>query len=81
MIMPPPLAARAVPSADDPTATHLPLFIAATTPFAVVALLFYCARLYSRMAPSMHLYWDDYVITLGVVRTGPAKERALTAVV
>ena len=65
MILSPPLAARA---ADDPHATHLPLFIASTTPFAVVALLFYFARLYSRMAPSMHLYWDDYVITLGVVR-------------
>jgi hypothetical protein len=70
VVLQPSLAARqAAPHMlDDPKATHLPLFIASTTPFAVVALFFYCARIYSRMAPNMHLYWDDYVITLGVVR-------------
>jgi hypothetical protein len=65
MILQPRLVARA---ADDLNATHLPVFIASTTPFAVVALIFYCARIYSRLAVSMHLYWDDYFITLGVVR-------------
>ena len=65
MILQPPLAARAA-AVQTP---RLPLFMAsATHPFAVVALLFYCARIYSRMVPSMHLFWDDYVITLGVVR-------------
>jgi hypothetical protein len=66
MILQPPLVARA---ADDPNATHLPVFIATTTPFAILALFFYCARIYSRLAPSMRLYWDDYVITVGVIAT------------
>jgi hypothetical protein len=53
---------------DDANATHLPMFVATTTPFAVLALVFYSARMYSRMVPTIHLYWDDYIITLGLVR-------------
>jgi hypothetical protein len=45
-----------------------PVFIAATTPFALLATVFYVARMYSRMLPTLHLHWDDCLITLGYVR-------------
>jgi hypothetical protein len=53
---------------QDPKATAKPLFIASTAPFAVLAALFYFARIYSRVVPAIHLFWDDYLITLGFVR-------------
>ena len=52
---------------DDPNATHAPLFIAATAPFVGLAMFFYCARMYSRTVPTIHLYWDDYIVSLAFV--------------
>jgi hypothetical protein len=44
-----------------------PMFVAATTPFALLATGFFFARLYSRMVPA-RLHWDDYLVASGYVR-------------
>jgi hypothetical protein len=46
-----------------------PMFLAATAPFASLATVFFFARLYSRMVPTLRLHWDDYLVALGYVRS------------
>jgi hypothetical protein len=52
---------------QNPNATHAPIFYATTTPFAFLMVLFFAARIYSRVRPVMLLYWDDLFLTLGFV--------------
>jgi hypothetical protein len=74
------LAAREnLAAMQDPKATAEPLFIASTAPFAALAAFFYFARIYSRMVPAIHLFWDDYLITLGFVRYIRLNRYALTS--
>lgn len=59
------LSKRASTKLND---SHVTLMLAVTIPFFVLTLLFYGLRIYSRLRPSPHLYWDDYTITLALVR-------------
>jgi hypothetical protein len=53
---------------SDPNESSTPLFVAATLPFFILMVFFYSSRMYSRMRPAIHLHWDDFAITLAVVR-------------
>lgn len=58
----------------------LPTFVGATTPFAILATLFWFARIYSRMVPSIRLHWDDYLITLSWVGSLCPAKALLTSI-
>jgi hypothetical protein len=76
-----PLVARGTSAAAETANVSLePTFIGATTPFAVLATLFWFARVYSRTVPSVRLHWDDYLITLSWVSCLSQAEPPLTSV-
>jgi hypothetical protein len=60
----------------DPNESSTSLFVAATVPFFILMIIFYSARIYSRVRPIIHLYWDDLAITLAVVSIVPPKSCA-----
>lgn len=46
--------------------TVLPKTIGATTPFAVLAILFYSARIYTRLRLGLRLRWEDHFMTFAI---------------
>jgi hypothetical protein len=48
--------------------TRVPLILGSQTALLVLALLFYGLRIYSRSRPGPHFMWDDFFITLSMVR-------------
>jgi hypothetical protein len=67
-IIPPKIQIGRRSNMDDPDESSTPLFIGATLPFFILMIFFYSARMYSRIRPVIHLHWDDFAITLAVVR-------------
>jgi hypothetical protein len=53
---------------SNPKETRFPQFLGGTIPFFILMVLFYLARMYSRIRPVVKLHWDDFAITLAFVR-------------
>jgi len=62
------VARGAAAGTEADNVSQYPMFIAATTPFALLATIFFFSRLYSRIIPTLRLHWDDYLVALGYVR-------------
>jgi len=59
-------------NAPPPNVTLAPLFVGIVTTFFLISLLFFLARIYTRIWIIKLFWWDDAVLLIGMVGLGAA---------